>query len=67
MTDRIRELLKNQGVKFTRETAEVQLKRAGVTLSADWSRRTPGKSVTEGTAAPDRRFTDPRGGRARKA
>jgi hypothetical protein len=67
MTDPIRELLKNQGVRFTRETADIQLKRAGVTLSEDWSRRTPGKSTTKGTASPDRRFTDPRGGRARKA
>jgi len=67
MTDLIRELLKNQGVKFTRKTAEVQLKRAGVTLSEDWSRRTPGKSTTVGTVSPDRRFTDSRGARARKA
>jgi hypothetical protein len=66
MTDRIRERLKNQAVGFTRDTAEVQLKLAGVTLSADWSRRTP-KSTTEGTSAPDRRFADPRGTRAREA
>jgi hypothetical protein len=51
MTDRIRELLKNQGVRFTRETAEVQLKRAGVTLSPDWSRQRGGKSSTDATAA----------------
>jgi hypothetical protein len=61
MTDRIRELLKNQGVRFTREAAEVQLKRAGVTLSPDWSRNRAAKPSTgeKATAAqrPDRRFT----------
>jgi hypothetical protein len=67
MKDRIRELLENQGVRFTRETAEIQLKRAGVTLSKDWSRRTPGKSTTVGAVAPDRHYTGSRGARPRKA
>jgi hypothetical protein len=56
MANQIKERLKNPTLRFVRETAEAQLKRAGVTLSADWSRRTPGKPATEGTAAPDRRF-----------
>ena len=38
MTDRIRERLKNQGVKFTQETARIQLELAGVVLSPDWTR-----------------------------
>lgn len=53
MTDRIRERLKNQGVKFTRETAELQLKRAGVTLSSDWSRHQPAKSSSHNTSTPE--------------
>jgi len=62
MTDRIRELLKNQGVRFTRETAEVQLKRAGVTLSADWSRHRAVKPSTGETAAPKPRHRATGGG-----
>ena len=38
MTDRTRERLKNQGVEFTRDTAKVQLERAHVTLSPEWTR-----------------------------
>lgn len=37
--DKIRERLKNQGVNFTRWVAEEQLKRIGLTLSAEWSRQ----------------------------
>ena len=53
MTDRTRERLKNQAVRFTRDTAEVQLKRAGVTLSPDWSRHRTVKPSTEAPPAPE--------------
>lgn len=47
MADRIRERLKNQGVQFTRDTAKVQLERAGVTLSSEWNRHDAAGSSTD--------------------
>jgi hypothetical protein len=47
MTDRIRERLKNRGERFTRETAEAQLKSIGLTLSADWSPRRGASAATD--------------------
>jgi hypothetical protein len=41
MTDRIRDQLKNRGGRYTRETVEEQLKRIGLTLSADWNPKRP--------------------------
>ena len=54
MKDRVRERIKNQGVAFSRKVAEVQLKRARVKLSADWSRQRPEKrsSDDEESASP---------------
>jgi hypothetical protein len=53
MTDRTRERLKNQGVNFTRDTAKVQLERAHVTLSPEWTRQRDAEPSTEATDAPE--------------
>ena len=50
MTDRIGERPKSPTLEFVRNTAEAQLKRAGVTLSDDWSRRPRVKPATEETS-----------------
>ena len=53
MTDRVRERLKNQGIRFTRDTAKVQLERAHVTLSPEWSRNRAAESSTDATPPPE--------------
>ena len=55
MTDRIQERLQNQGVEFTRRTAEAALKEAGFRLSDDFFSRRPSENrrATE-EAAPER-------------
>ena len=53
MTDRIRERLKNPALKLLHEIAEVQLKRAGVKLSPDWSRHEPVQPPAEGQFSPE--------------
>lgn len=57
MTDRIREQLRNRGGRYTRETAEAQLKRIGLTLSADWNPKRPATTseTLEAPAQPRRR------------
>ena len=54
-----KEPLKNPGLRFLRETAEVQLKRAGVTVG-DYRRHAPVQPTTEDTRAPDGRFAERR-------
>lgn len=51
MTDRIREQLKNRGDRYTRETAEAQLKRIGLTLGADFYPKRP-EAATPSVPAP---------------
>jgi hypothetical protein len=53
MTDRIRERLKNPALKLMGKIAEVQLERAGVKLSPDWSRHAPVKPETDGHFTPE--------------
>ena len=53
MTNRIRERLKNPSLKLMREITELQLKRAGVKLSPDWSRHPPVQPETDGHFTPE--------------
>ena len=53
MTDRIRDQLKNRGGRYTRETVEEQLKRIGLTLSADWNPKRPAPPATQDDSAPE--------------
>lgn len=56
MADHIKERLKNPTLPFLRETAEVQLKRAGVTLSPEWTRHPPAETADGNDAPPERRL-----------
>jgi hypothetical protein len=54
MTDKIRERLKNRGLRLARAIAAARLKRAGVVLGADWSRRpAPVETEPESTFSPE--------------
>ena len=53
MTDRIREQLKNRGGRYTRETAETQLKRIGLTLSADWNPKRSATPASQDVSGPE--------------
>lgn len=46
MIDRIRERLKNRGDRYTRETADAQLERIGLTLGADFYPKRPATAET---------------------
>ena len=50
MRSRIREQLKNRGGRYTRETAEAQLKRIGLTLSPDFFPKRPATAATPAAA-----------------
>ena len=55
MKDRIREQLKNRGDRYTRETADAQLKRIGLTLGADFYPKRPATAETREAPAPQPR------------
>jgi hypothetical protein len=56
MTDSIREQLKNRGDRYTRETADAQLKRIGLTLGDDFYPRRPATAAeTHEAPTPQRR------------
>jgi hypothetical protein len=55
MKDPIREQLKNRGDRYTRETADAQLKRIGLTLGADFYPKRPATADTHVAPAPQPR------------
>lgn len=53
MSDRIRAQLKNRGERYTREIAEAQLKRIGLTLADDFFPKRPATAQTQEVPAQD--------------
>lgn len=55
MADHIKERLENPTLPFLRETAELQLRRAQVTLSPEWTRHPPTDTENGRRAPPEGR------------